>query len=107
MRPVRPKYHHSYYALSGLHRLLILYQGRRASRLPLAIIFRAVGALVRLFVQSQAPIYAKAAACAVPRSAMAAAMLKGPVSRCRSVDFRTFPDAFLGSSATMTVSLGA
>ena len=28
------------------------YQGRRASRLPLAVIFRAVGALVRLFVQT-------------------------------------------------------
>src|ERR1700741_2355059 len=31
---------------------LFITQGRRASRLPLAIIFRAVGALVRLFVQS-------------------------------------------------------
>ena len=32
---------------------LFVTQGRRASRLPLAIIFRAVGALVRLFVQSR------------------------------------------------------
>ena len=30
-----------------------LYQGRRASRLPLALIFRAVGALVQLFVPSR------------------------------------------------------
>jgi hypothetical protein len=56
LRPERPKYHR-YYALSGLHGAFDdLSQGRRASlrsRLPLAIIFRAVGALFRLFVQSR------------------------------------------------------
>ena len=41
-RPERPKY----YALSGLGAFLILsIQGRRASRLPLATIFRAFGAM--------------------------------------------------------------
>jgi hypothetical protein len=33
-----------YSALSGLDALLIFYQGRRAARLPLAVISRAVGA---------------------------------------------------------------
>jgi hypothetical protein len=40
-RPERPKYS----ALSGLGALFIFYQGRRASRLPLAFISRAVGAV--------------------------------------------------------------
>src|SRR6202008_3028917 len=59
-RPERPKYDR-YYALSGLHGLFICYPG--ATRFALAPgyhisrrwrsgIFRAVGALVRLFVQS-------------------------------------------------------
>jgi hypothetical protein len=33
----------------GSCRFLFWYQGRRASRLPLAIIFRAVGALIHVF----------------------------------------------------------
>ena len=38
------KYHSRYSALSELHRLVVLSQGRRASRLPLAVIFRTFGA---------------------------------------------------------------
>ena len=51
IRPERPKYHR-YYALLGLHGLIPLSRGdvlRFASHLPLAFIFRAVGALGRLF----------------------------------------------------------
>ena len=39
------KYAADYFALSELHNHHAFTQGRRASRLPLAIIFRAVGAL--------------------------------------------------------------
>ena len=47
VRPEGPKYFAAYYALSGLGLVLFLYQGRRASRLPLAFIFRAFGAAPR------------------------------------------------------------
>src|SRR5215204_4018712 len=50
-RPERPKYL-AYYALSGLDLNFDLYQGRRASRLPLAFISRAVGAVLRLLCKA-------------------------------------------------------
>jgi hypothetical protein len=47
-RDVALKGRNNYFGLSGLGPLFVTSnQGRRASRLPLAFIFRAVGALVR------------------------------------------------------------
>jgi hypothetical protein len=51
IRPERPKYH----ALSALDQIVFSPQGRRAPlrfALALAFIFRAFGALFRLFVES-------------------------------------------------------
>ena len=52
LRPERPTYTRPYYALSGLGRLFILLPGatRSASRsrLPLAFIFRAFGAAIKV-----------------------------------------------------------
>ena len=43
-RPERPKFKHGISPFQGSIGLIVADQGRRASRLPLAIIFRAVGA---------------------------------------------------------------
>src|SRR6185503_12207823 len=47
-RPERPKYARSISPFQGWGLFLICYQGRRASRLPLAFILRAVGAVTVL-----------------------------------------------------------
>ena len=59
MRPERPKYDRYYARFRAPEPFDSVIQGRRASRLPLAVIFRAVGALIRvfaLFMQSLPPV---------------------------------------------------
>jgi hypothetical protein len=56
-RPEGPKYAGGITPLSGLGAFLFVYQGRRASRLPLAFIFRAFGAVSpRLWRCKSAPL---------------------------------------------------
>src|SRR5678815_2587865 len=45
-RPERPKYTPAITPFQGCIRFIVSYQGRRASRLPLAFISRAVGAFI-------------------------------------------------------------
>src|SRR6185369_8882316 len=55
MRPEGPQYRRQLRPFRAQIFEFVLYQGRRASRLPLAIIFRAVGALVRVLA-SKLPV---------------------------------------------------